>query len=668
MTNNKLPFTLVSVKLNVYGKDTPLPSIYPDESLFDSRSDFTINSRQSAIAVLLTFYNERALKDYDSPGIRRPVTVAVIDSTDACVLSSARININIPRGEENGIFRVDLPLQYSDINRDHSYKVRVRDENSGQILDDRVFHLFDESYRGKHISNCFNPISGGLAKLNRPAFYKSFHADCPGYYAIRFRMDISFGEMPWILPEMEVRIYYPDGSVDSRFGQPECQDYDMTEYQIEVPFFLQPEKRGIGYAELTCMDFPIAGFVFCTDADEVMQEWTGSELDCLEEYSLEAAVSRYRDLTASEDGAGENDVMFADDDFERALQDFISSQKDDDSAAEENTADDNVNGLSDKENDPVPEECDSTGQGSQADLSIPDISSSIQQENEMSIASSLSRLTGLKSVKEKLSVYEKIVTFNKMRLSNNLSANALPLHAMFLGSPGTGKTTVAKRMGIMLRRAGILSKGHVVVKERANLLGPYYSNEETNTINAIKEAQGGILFIDEAYQLYQPGDPRDPGKFVIEALMTALADDSNRDWMLILAGYPDEMKRMFEMNPGFKSRIPESNIYIFDDFSKDELMEIAEKYLVRNEYTLSPEARTLLEKRLATDYATRDKSFGNARHVINLIQTEILPAMAVRVASETVITPESLSLIQPSDIPAPKKLFQSSQRNIGYRA
>lgn len=132
-------------------------------------------------------------------------------------------------------------------------------------------------------------------------------------------------------------------------------------------------------------------------------------------------------------------------------------------------------------------------------------------------------MTGLQSVKEK-----HLVLFNKKRQELDLPTLKLPLHAMFWGSPGTGKTTVAKRMGLMLRRAGVLSKGHVIIKERATLLGPYYSNEETNTQAAIDEAQGGILFIDEAYQLYQPNDPRDPGKFVIEALITALADESRR--------------------------------------------------------------------------------------------------------------------------------------------
>ena len=183
---------------------------------------------------------------------------------------------------------------------------------------------------------------------------------------------------------------------------------------------------------------------------------------------------------------------------------------------------------------------------------------------------------------------------------------------------------------------------------------------------AIEEARGGILLIDEAYQLYQPNDSRDPGKFVIETLLTELADESNRDWMLVLAGYPQEMKRMFDMNPGFKSRIPDSNIYVFDDFTESELMEIAEKYFLRHQYSLTPDACAALENRLKADYSRREKNFGNARHVINMIQTEILPAMAVRVTSGEIINEVSLTQILPADIPMPDQKQALPCRRIGF--
>ncbi|MDE7378473.1 MAG: AAA family ATPase [Paraprevotella sp.] len=291
-----------------------------------------------------------------------------------------------------------------------------------------------------------------------------------------------------------------------------------------------------------------------------------------------------------------------------------------------------------------------------------------EKPGESSLMSPLDHLTGLASVKEKLLTYERVVRFNKMRADKKLPTSPAPLHAMFLGSPGTGKTTVAKMIGIMLRRAGVLSRGHVVVRERATLLGQYYNSEGEKTLAAIEEAQGGILFIDEAYQLYQPDDSRDPGKFIIETLLTALADESKRDWMLVLAGYPDAMKRMFDLNPGFKSRIPDSNIYTFDDFTEEELMKIAEKYLSCHQYTLSPDAHAALSDRLKFDYSHREKNFGNARHVINMIQTEILPAMAVRVTSKGTVDESDLTEIQSADIPQPVVSRVVSRPRIGFVA
>ncbi len=282
------------------------------------------------------------------------------------------------------------------------------------------------------------------------------------------------------------------------------------------------------------------------------------------------------------------------------------------------------------------------------------------------VSRELDGMVGIESVKSKVTSYAKLMHFNRLRSEAGLAVTASPLHAMFLGSPGTGKTTVAKIIGTILRSTGVLSKGHVVVRERANLLGQYYNTESEKTLAALEEAEGGILFIDEAHQLYQPEDPRDPGRFVIETLMTALSDESHRDWMLILAGYPEPMLKMFEMNPGLASRIPSSNFYHFDDFTVDELKEIAYRYFAKNEYELSAEARRSLDHLLEHDYLNRDKSFGNARHVINIIQTGILPAMASRIADIDTPSRTDLSLILKEDIPASTITLSTKPRRIGF--
>lgn len=279
--------------------------------------------------------------------------------------------------------------------------------------------------------------------------------------------------------------------------------------------------------------------------------------------------------------------------------------------------------------------------------------------------SPLDSLVGLKSVKAKLESCRKLMDFYRLRREAGLPALSTPLHCLFLGSPGTGKTTVAKELGRVMHECGALSSGHVVIRERASLLGQYYNSESEKTLAAIKEAQGGILFIDEAYQLHQPSDPKDPGRFVLETLMTALADTSKRDWMLILAGYTEPMLAMFSLNPGLASRIPESNFYKFDDFTEEELMEIATRYLSSKRFVLSDSAHEALSRRLSSDYASRKSDFGNARHVVNLIETEVIPAMAMRVSEIKSPSRSELVEIQPSDIPSPA-IVRIPPRRIGF--
>lgn len=278
----------------------------------------------------------------------------------------------------------------------------------------------------------------------------------------------------------------------------------------------------------------------------------------------------------------------------------------------------------------------------------------------------LDTLIGLDEVKRRVESYTRMVRFAKMRKDAGLPTPEVSLHSMFLGAPGTGKTTVAKIIGQELYKAGVLSSGHVIVRERAELLGQFYNSEGENVRKAIEDAQGGILFIDEAYQLYQPHDPKDPGRFVIESLMTALADESKRDWMLILAGYTEPTLKLLELNPGLRSRIPATNIYIFNDFSEDELLQVAEQRLDKFHFSLSDSARDALVMRIKSDYQHRDAEFGNARHIVNLIDQEILPAMAQRLAATDHTDRKLLSTILPSDIPIPQQAPTAQRPRLGF--
>ncbi len=278
----------------------------------------------------------------------------------------------------------------------------------------------------------------------------------------------------------------------------------------------------------------------------------------------------------------------------------------------------------------------------------------------------LDMMVGLTSVRGKITTYANMTRLNVLRGKASLKVKPAMLHSMFLGSPGTGKTTVAKIMGKLLRGAGVLSKGHVVVRERSNLVGRYYDSTFENLRNAIEEAGGGILFIDEAYQLNVPEDPKDPGRDVIDGLLTLLADDTQRDIMVILAGYSEPMKRMFDMNPGLKSRIPESNFHHFEDFTAEELTEIAMRYFNANDFVLTEGARTKIETLLTSDYEARDEKFGNARHVVSLIETRIFPAMANRLAKIDEPTVEQLTTVTADDVPVPAPSLVIRQRRLGF--
>lgn len=655
MTSNNNILTLNTLYVNAYDFNDEIADNFPASELFDGRSDFDYGTDLKAVAVLMTIVNERFFKGRDASGVRRRVSVSLIDDDERNIVSDASVLVNIPRGRMSQEIRVDLPLSYSDIVTSGRYRIVVRDESSKKIIGEKKIYFYDRLYLGKRPDKWYEPLKGGLMPDDDETLYKQYCVYPGTFGRVSFILRDNMKIPVLLKPEVEVRFTFGDSSQQSHFVTPERIEYDLNEFRVTAPFVANELNRGLCYAELICMDYPVAGFTFTTCGEAIEGAAEGEFLESIEEYDNEKGLERFlKTVKATESDDTAECQTPEDSEFDKLLDDFIASETKKDEDGLEYEESDFRNGCEDTDSEQ-----------SVADTETDEVPAEAEAGDFMH---SLSRLTGLRNVKEKLAVYEKLVRFNKLRAESGLAVPSLPLHAMFMGAPGTGKTTVAKMMGVMLRRAGVLSRGHVIVKERATLMGPNYSNEESNTLQAIEDAQGGILFIDEAYQLYQPNDPRDPGKFVIETLLDALADETKRDWMLILAGYPDEMRRMFDMNPGLKSRIPDSNVYIFEDFSEGELMEIAENYLDRNNFTLTEEARTALTDRLAYDHKNRDKTFGNARHVMNLIQTEILPAMAVRVMSSSEETIPSISEIHASDIPAAISKTTKNRQRLGFTA
>ena len=261
----------------------------------------------------------------------------------------------------------------------------------------------------------------------------------------------------------------------------------------------------------------------------------------------------------------------------------------------------------------------------------------------------LDRLVGLQKVKEKIRSLMSSYKFLQMRAEAGLPTKQPALHASFLGNPGTGKTTVARLLGQIYKEMGLLSSGHVVLEERKNLIGRYYDSEGQAVENALNRAKGGILLIDEAYNLYVESDEKDPGRRILEYLLTALSDENNRDWMLILAGYPKEMTAMLKSNPGIDSRV--SEIFEFEDLSVDELLQIAELYCDENKYELSEGARERLRAVITRDVAAKGDNFGNGRYVNKMMDMAVNTHMASRLGNISSPTYDQLVTIEADDIP-----------------
>ena len=228
-------------------------------------------------------------------------------------------------------------------------------------------------------------------------------------------------------------------------------------------------------------------------------------------------------------------------------------------------------------------------------------------------------LIGLTQVKQQIKDHSNYINFVRLRREKGFQEkDDLNVHAVFTGNPGTGKTTVAKMMGRLYQKMGLLSRGHVHEVDRTNLIGEYIGQTAPKVKSAINKARGGVLFIDEAYSLArEKTDNKDFGREVIEILVREMSNGKG-DLAVIAAGYPKEMKHFLESNPGLKSRF--KTIFEFEDYLPQELTEIAKYACAQYEVKLSPEAHIRMSEIITEAYRNRDKAFGNARFVFDLIE------------------------------------------------
>ena len=221
------------------------------------------------------------------------------------------------------------------------------------------------------------------------------------------------------------------------------------------------------------------------------------------------------------------------------------------------------------------------------------------------------------------------------------------LHSLFLGRPGTGKTTVCKIYGSLLRQAGALSKGHVVVCNRGTFIGTLWGDEERSMRQVLEMARGGVLMIDEAY-LLNSSNANDPGKMVIQLLMNILADESQRDLAVVLCGYKTPMQKLLELNPGLQSRFP--NKFEFADFTTEELLAITKMRIKDYDYRFTAKAWEKYKKMLAQAYQVRDpETWGNARFIGNQLE-RIYIQHATRCVHKNLRDKSDLRIITAADI------------------
>ena len=270
----------------------------------------------------------------------------------------------------------------------------------------------------------------------------------------------------------------------------------------------------------------------------------------------------------------------------------------------------------------------------------------------------LDDLIGLGSVKEEVRSLANFVKLQKQREAQGLKTAKVSYHLVFYGSPGTGKTTVARIVGRIYKDLGVLKKGHTVETDRAGLVAKYMGQTAQQTDTVIQKALDGVLFIDEAYSLVpEGGSGQDYGQEAIATILKRMEDYRDR-LVVIIAGYKNEMQRFIDSNPGLQSRF---NRYIdFPDYTGAELADIFKMYMKKNQYTLADDADDYLKEQFEYVVAHKDRNFGNARYARNVFEKTI-QEQANRLSGKTNLSKSQLTELTIDDL----KVGFSARTSVG---
>lgn len=266
----------------------------------------------------------------------------------------------------------------------------------------------------------------------------------------------------------------------------------------------------------------------------------------------------------------------------------------------------------------------------------------------------LNQLIGLENIKKDIRELINLLEIQKKRSDQGLKNIDITLHTVFLGPPGTGKTSVARLLSRVFKHLGFLSKGQLCETDREGMIAGYVGQTATKVDQLIAESIGGVLFIDEAYALTQNAFGNDYGAEAVNTLLKRM-EDEREDLAVIVAGYTEPMKMFIESNPGLRSRF--NRFFHFRHFTTSELLLIFEGFCKKSDFIITEDAKEKLADTFELLYSKKDEGFGNARVVRNIFE-KCAQNHANRVIKLTEINPQVLSEFTEEDIPEPKETLE----------
>lgn len=295
----------------------------------------------------------------------------------------------------------------------------------------------------------------------------------------------------------------------------------------------------------------------------------------------------------------------------------------------------------------IPEEC--TNQSNNISITKHDDgtnSCNSPEEELQRITKDIDSLIGLVNIKEEVSDLLNMLKVQKMRQDSGLASPEISKHMVFYGNPGTGKTTIARKLAAIYRVLGVLSKGHFIETDRASLVAGYLGQTAIKTKEVLERAKGGILFIDEAYALCQGGDQDQFGQEAIDTILKYM-EDNRDDLIVIVAGYELKMTAFINSNPGLKSRF--SKYFHFMDYDAPQLCAIFSEMAIQSQYVITTSFASLLEEVCQLMIERKGNNFGNGRTIRNLFE-RCISNQANRVVSVDNPSQEELTLLLDSDL------------------